>query len=129
VVDFRPFHPARSKVDGCVYATVRKQYTRTKPIKSGFFKIKTLPREKAAIIKLTNKGYSINQLSEVLGRSSSYIHKVIRTSITRGISHFIDKRKLPSTTRLMTSSIRRKMLRKYLPGWLAFILGEVDEPP
>lgn len=129
MVDFRPFHPGRSKTDGCVYAKVRKQYTRTKPIKTGFYKIKTLPREKSAIIKLTKLGYSINQLSESLGRSRSYIHKCVRTAILRGLTHFLDKRKLPSATRLMTSSIRRKNLKKYLPGWESFILGEVDEPP
>jgi len=138
MVDFTPFHAARAK-DGCVYNKPRKAYTRTKPIKNGFLKIKTLPREKATIIKLTNFGYSINLLSEVFGRSRSYIHKCVRIAITRGLAHFIDKRKLPSSTRLRCSSIRRKNLTKYLPLWEDFIFGytindkgekiPVDEPP
>jgi hypothetical protein len=126
-VDFRPFHPARSKTDGCVYAKVRKQYTRTKPIKTGFFKIKSLPREKCAIVKLTNLGYSINQLSAVFGRSTSYIHKCTRA--VSNFSSFVDKRKLPSSIRLLTSSSRRRNLAKWFSLWEAFIFGEVDKPP
>ena len=128
-MDFRPSHPSRSRIDKCVYARPRKAYTRKHPPKSGFLKIKSLPREKATIIKLTKLGYSINQLSEGLGRSRSYIHKCVRTAITRGLTHFIDKRKLPAQTRLRTSSIRRKTLTKYLPLWEAFMLGETDKPP
>jgi hypothetical protein len=115
--------------DGCVYGKTRKAYTRTKPIKSGWLKINPLPREKCAIIKLSKYGYSINQLSDAFGRSTSYIHKALRTAITRGVTHFLDKRKLPAQTRLRCSLIRQKMLTKYLPQWMAFIFGEEDKPP
>jgi AraC-like DNA-binding protein len=120
----------RSKQDGCAYAKPRKQYTRTKPIKTGFLKINPLPREKAAIIKLTAKfGYSINQLAQAFGRSTSYIQKIVRNEINLGFTSFLDKRKLPNTTRLRCSAIRKMMLQKYLPVWMAFILGEEDKPP
>ena len=128
-MDFRPFHPTRSKTDGCVYAKVRKQYTRNHPYPTNTMHIKSLPREKCAIVKLTNLGYSINQLSNVFGRSTSFIHRCIQTSIIRGISHFVNKRKLPSQTRLACSASRRRMLIKYMVLWEAFIFGEVDKPP
>ena len=129
MVDFTPFHASRNKQDGCTYNLPRKKYVRTKPIKSGWLKINSLPREKCAIMKLSKLGYSINQLADAFGRSTSFIHKTVRTAITRGINRFIDKRKLPSQTRLMCSAVRRKMLTKYLPQWMAFICGEEDKPP
>jgi hypothetical protein len=119
----------RSKEDGCVYGFNRKQYTRTHAYPKGTVHVKPLQREKASIIKLSKFGYSINQLSHAIGRSTSYISRVLRTAITRGITHFLDKRKLPSQIRLATSSRRRKMLERYMPLWEAFMLGETDEPP
>jgi hypothetical protein len=119
----------RNKKDGCVYGNPRKQYTRTKPPTSGWRKIKNNPRENVSIIKLTRLGYTTNQIATVLGRSFSYIHNRVRTAITRGILHFIDKRKLPSATRLRTSSIRMKNLYKWMKLWEAFILGETERPP
>ena len=119
----------RSKEDECVYGFTRKQYTRTHAYPKGTVHVKPLTREKCAIVKLCKFGYSINQLSNALGRSTSYIARVIRTAITRGITHYLDKRKLPSQIRLATSSRRRKMLERYLPLWEAFMLGETDKPP
>jgi hypothetical protein len=129
LVDFRVRHLARSRKDNCLYAQARKAYTRTKPIKSGYHQEKQQPRIKATIIKLSCLGYSINQLARAFGRSTSFVHKCVRTSIIRGLAHFIDKRKLPATTRLRTSSLRRKMLSKFIIGWLQFARGEVDKPP
>jgi len=127
-MDFKPIFPKR-KMDGCVYASVRKKYMRTKPVKSGWFKIKNNPRENVAIIKLSRLGYTINQISIVLGRSFSYIHKRVRTAINRGLLHFIDKRKLPSQIRLATSTKRMINLQKWITLWTPFILGEVDRFP
>jgi hypothetical protein len=129
MVDFLPRHASRNRKDGCTYNLPRKQYTRTKPYPTGTMHIKPLQREKCAIIKLTKLGYSINQLSQALGRSTSYIQRVVKTAITRGLTHFLDKRKMVSTIRLATSSRRRAMLQKYLSLWEAFILGEGDKPP
>ncbi len=127
-MDFKPRFSKR-KMDGCVYASIRKKYTRTKPTKTGWLKIKNNPRENVAIIKLSRLGYTINQISMVLGRSFSFIHKRVRTAITRGLLTFIDKRKLPNQIRLRTSAARMRNLVKWMRSWERFILGEVDEPP
>jgi hypothetical protein len=119
----------RNRKDNCPYAKPRKTYIRNKPYPTHTIHIKPQLREKCAVVKLTKLGYSTNQLAQALGRSTSYIHRIVRTAITRGLTHFIDKRKLPNQTRLRCSSIRRKTLIKYLPGWEAFILGEGDKPP
>ena len=128
MVDFYPCHASRSK-DGYVYNKPRKIYTRTKPIKKRLKNETHQPRIKATIIKLTKLGYSINQLADAFARSRSYIHKCVRTAITRGLTPFIDKRKLPAATRLNTSKIRQKNLSNYILGWLLFAKGETDKPP
>ena len=115
--------------DGLTYGKPRKQYTRTKPIPKGFFKIKNNPRENVAIIKLRRLGYSINQLANITGRSTSYIHKRIHRAIDLKIIHMVQMRKLPSQIRLACSASRRRMLQKWFSLWEAFILGEVDKPP
>ena len=119
----------RTPQDVLVYGQIRKKYTRSHPPTSGFKHDLSQPRIKATLIKLTQHGYSINQLANAFGRSTSFVHKCVRTSILRGIAHFIDKRKLPSQTRLYTSSVRRKNLSKFIAGWIAFAKGEVDKPP
>jgi hypothetical protein len=128
-MDFKPVHSKR-KLDGCIYAVTRKTYVRTKPVKSGWYKIKNNPRENVTIIKLTGFGYTINQISHVLGRSFSFIHKRVRTAITRGNLYFIDKRKgITNTTRLTTSASRMRNLIKWFSLWESYLLGETDRPP
>lgn len=119
----------RSKDDGCVYGYTRKPYIRRTPYPKGTVHIKPLKRENAAYIKLTKLGYSINQLSEAFGRSTRYIHKIVRNEVKIGYLRLIDKRKLPHAIRMRTSSIRRKMLRNYLKLWENWILGEGEKPP
>lgn len=129
MVDFRPFHAHRSHSDGCVYNKARKNYTRVNPPKTGWKKQPIQRRLNVAIIKLTNFGYSINQLQQVLHRSTSYIHKVIRNAIQHGALRVIDKRKLPNQTRLSTSIRRLIRLEKIILKWMPFINGEEGEPP
>jgi hypothetical protein len=117
--------PYGSWLEGCP----RKTYTRTHKPKSGFNKIPIMKRENAAIIKLTRLGYSINQLNTVLGRSTSYIHKVIKNAISFGILTFLDKRKSTGPDRALKSKIRANQLEKLISAWMPFILGESDRPP
>ncbi len=109
--------------------------------------IRRLPREKTAIIKWIRLGYSINTIAQGYGikktstgykitvdgtghhRSPSFIHKLMRTALKRRLISFVDKRKLPSKTRLFCSGKRRKMFMRWLPLWIPFILGEADRPP
>lgn len=88
-----------------------------------------MKRENAAIIKLTRLGYSINQLNTVLGRSTSYIHKVIKNAISVGALKFFDKRKSTGPDRALKSKIRANQLEKLISAWMPFILGESDRPP
>lgn len=129
MVDFKPVHSSRSHKDGCTYNLPRKKYTRTKPIPKGYHRIKNNPRENVSFIKLRKLGYSVNQIATAFGRSLSYVHKRLRTAILRGNIRSLNLRILPNATRLRTSSIRRKMLDRYLPQWEAYILGEGDKPP
>lgn len=117
--------PYGSWLEGCP----RKTYTRSKPPKKGFNKIPIAKRENAAIIKLTRLGYSINQLNTVLGRSTSYIHKVIKNAIAFGTLTFLDKRKSTGTDRALNSKIRANQLERLIASWMPFILGETDRPP
>lgn len=116
---------------GCVMveAFTPKKYTRTHQYPANTQRIKPQLREKTAIIMLRKIGYPINMLSKALGRSTSFIHRVLRTAIIRLSIRSVDMRKLPSQMRLRCSSIRWVTLQRYLPLWEQFILGERDEPP
>jgi hypothetical protein len=116
--------------DGCVYGKTRKTYVRNHPYPATTIHVKSLPREKTAIIKMRRLGhYSINQLSEVFGRSRSFIHKTLR--------HAEQLKIIPKIKRNMVSDCQRKynlktMLKKlqnWYQMWEAFILGETDKPP
>ena len=112
-----------------IYGAKRKQYTRTHSPKKYGFKIKIFPRENATIIKLRKLGYPMNMISDALGRSTSYIHKILRIAIQRLSVRSMDMRKLPGQIRLYNSRKRWITLQKYLPSWTAFILGEGEKPP
>lgn len=118
-----------TKHDRLVYGCIRKKYTRATPYPTHIMRIPPIGREKAAIIKLRKLGYPTNMISRALGRSTSFIHRTLRTAILRLCLRPIDMRKLPSATRLRCSSIRWNTLQKYLPAWEAWLLGEGDKPP
>lgn len=123
------FGNIRLSKDGCLYGAPRKRYTRKNPYPTSICRVAPDKREKAAIIKLRKHGYPVNMLSKFLGRSTSFIHRVIRTAIKRHTLHMVDMRKLPSQTRLSTSIKRWINLLKIWTGWKAWIKGDCDEPP
>jgi hypothetical protein len=88
-----------------------------------------LKREKAALIKLRNLGYSINELKAFSGRSCSVIHRILKkhSSLTGG--PIKELRKLPNSTRLQSAQKHRLTMERFIQLWEAFILGEVDKPP
>lgn len=87
-----------------------------------------LPREKTTIIKLRKLGYSINHISNFLGRSTSFVFRAL--SFNYGlILRKIDLRKLPCYYKHLSASTRVKIMEKYYPLWQDFILGLEDKPP
>jgi hypothetical protein len=88
-----------------------------------------MPREKAAALMLRKKGYSINQLSQFLGRSSSLIHQIVAFNQALGTVPRSDLRKLPGQTKKLSAQKFRFTMEKWVSAWLPFILGEVDRPP
>jgi hypothetical protein len=68
-------------------------------------------------------------LSCFFGRSTSFIHRTLRTAILRLTVRSIDMRKLPAKIRLSLSWKRWRMLQKFRFGWEAFIFGEGEKPP
>jgi len=130
-LDFKlPSSKLHRKNDNCVYGNPRKNYTRTHPPINYGNKIKWQKNEKVAIIKMRKLGYTINQLADFTGRSRSIVHKILKIATKRLCIVKKDYRKgLTNQARLRCSSIRRKMLTKFLPAWEAFILGETDKPP
>jgi hypothetical protein len=123
-------HIKRDRTDNLPRNFHRRRPKRKDPYPKHTIHIKSLPREKAAIIMLYRKGFSINILNEFLGRSTSYIWKTIKKAISSGSLRKIEKiQGLSCSGRLRSSSSRRRMIAKYGEGWTAFILGEVDKPP
>ena len=84
-----------------------------------------MQREKAAIIKLRKLGYSINQLKDFFGRSTSVIHNILNKSF----GPKLQLRKLPNQVRLKAAQIKRQTMNFRITQWLPFILGDTSEPP
>jgi len=118
-----------TKYDRLVYGCPRKSYTRTHPYPENITRINPIIREKAAIIMLRKKGYPINMLAKFLGRSTSYIHRTLRTAIMHLTLRSIDMRKLPSKARLYYSGIRWRKFQKFWTAWEKWIFGEGEKPP
>ena len=88
-----------------------------------------MKREKAAVIKLRNLGYSINQLKTFFGRSTSIIHKIINGTVWYSDCPPKDLRNLPNQVRLKSAQKHRLTIKNFMQLWEAFILGETDKPP
>lgn len=124
------------------YIASSKDYTKkayqTTP-KHTKLRIKFQKNEKAAILKLRQHNYSINQLQEFFGRSTSLISNIIKTNSFYRLDHRFtedsrglrgkDLRKLPSHIRQLASSRKARFMANWIKCWEAFILGEVDRPP
>ena len=95
-----------------------------------------MKREKAAIIKLRQFGWSINSLSKFTGRSFSVIHKILKIAgYTPGVFYNSnwhqdrDLRKLPNQLRLKAAQKHRLSMHRFMELWEGFILGTEDKPP
>lgn len=111
------------------YAYIPKQYTRNHPYPKNTMRIAPMGREKAVIIMLRKKGNPINMIAKVLGRSTDFIHRTLRTAILRLCLRPMDMRKLPGKTRIYTSGFRWRKLLSLWPRWEAFLFGESEKPP
>jgi hypothetical protein len=121
-------HVHRGK-DGLTYAYTRKKPIRKTPYPQHINRFDPLPREKACIIKLRKLGYSTNMLSKALGRSTSYVYRVIRKAEMLDCLRWIDMRKLPNKTRKWCRPRRWKTLMNLWQQWEAWMLGEGERPP
>jgi hypothetical protein len=92
-------------------------------------RIKWLPREKSAILKLRRFGWTISALTKFTGRSASMIHKVLKFNENLRSIPRVDLRKMPAQLRLRTAQKHRLTLQRFMQLWEAFILGETDRPP
>lgn len=116
-------------IHGELYGIPRKKYARTHEYPKHAMHFSSLPREKTAIIKLRNFGYSINHLHEALGRSNSFIHAVLKQGRNLGLVHVNDNRKRSRKSALYNA--RRKLVSClfHVRQWTAFICGEDSDPP
>lgn len=124
------FKHLRRDNNGLLYDKPRKEYTRKKPYPAHITHFKAELRLKSAFIQMRRLGsYSINQMSEASGRSTSYIYNVLKKAYNLRSLHKIDNRKSPRKTILY--QCKRKLFSCFeaFKLWEAFILGEEDRPP
>lgn len=100
-----------------------------------------LKREACTYIMLRRKGYSINKLSQIFGRSTSMIHRILKTAGMTGYTiiggpydrikswHKMDMRKSGGIIASVQDLFRSKTTRETFQRWLAFMEGTEDEPP
>lgn len=131
MVDFCPKHVkvVNDRAGRLLYAVARKTPIRKTPYPEHVTRFAPLQREKAAMIKLRKLGYPTNMLSRISGRSTSFIHRILKTAVQRLSIRKIDMRKLPGTIRLRCAAIRWNSLLKYWPLWEAWICGQSEKPP
>jgi hypothetical protein len=111
------------------------------PHKSFSVRIPRLKREAAAYIILRRKGYTINKLSEIFGRSTSFIHRILKAvGLAGSVETWIGSGYCLAKTKVLNKLDQRKCLRakKYFWGkkyialvnaWLDFMDGEGERPP
>ena len=99
-----------------------------------------LKREAATYIILRKKGYSINLLSKIFGRSTSMIHRILKKVGLTGatISGFglvryklwnpMDMRKSRVYRNFNLQFLSHKMMQLF-QKWLSFMDGEGEKPP
>lgn len=69
-------------------------------------------------------------IAALLGRSLSYVHRVISfNKDLHNLPKFLDLRKLPGNVKHSSAKIRAKIMEKLWSAWQAFIMGEEDKPP
>ena len=86
-------------------------------------RIKRLPREAAAIIIFRRKGQSINNIAQFLGRSTSFVSRILH------IQSFKDLRKLPRGFVVKSAFVQRNIMDYFREMWIQFIFGETEKPP
>ena len=101
----------------------KRHLTKFYGITTSKVRVKRLPREAAAYIMLRRKGQSINNIASLVGRSFSFVHRILKNIRSR------DLRKLPRVSRLFHAAKMRFFMLKYGAAWLNFILGEGEKPP
>lgn len=87
-------------------------------------RIKKIPRESACIVILRRKGQSINNISKFLGRSTSYIQRILKFNGLRA-----DLRKLPMAIKLKSASRQRIFMEKTRFAWEQWIFSDSGERP
>jgi hypothetical protein len=93
-------------------------------------RIKRLPREAAAIIKLRRDyAYSKSVLAKALGRSTSFIQNIISKAEKLDTLRYRDFRKMPNQTRRISRAMQWTRIMQLLPKWETWILGEGEKPP
>jgi len=90
-------------------------------------RIQRLKREAATIQILRRKKQSISNIASFLGRSTSFVSRILHNITT--LSFPLDKRKLPRAIVLKNCFAQRFLLEKLRSSWESFLFGEVDKPP
>jgi IS30 family transposase len=108
----------------------RKEYTRTHPYPEHIHRHQRLPREAATTVLLRKHGYPMNMIATFLGRSLSFVYRILRRNIDIGNLRYMNfKRNMPAAT-LTRESIRRwEKLLKLWQAWQDFLEGKGEKPP
>jgi len=91
-------------------------------------RVKRLRREAAAYVIMRRKGQSINNISAVFGRSTSFVSRIIKANEGLILTRF-DLRKLPRICKLRAASRMFQTLLKLQIRWENWILGNGEKPP
>ena len=87
-----------------------------------------LPREAAAVCILRKQGLSIGSIAKFLGRSKSFVDRILIRNVGCGIRYF-DLRTLKNQSRIINARTLWTKLQELRLQWEAWMLGEGERPP
>lgn len=92
-------------------------------------RIPRLRREAALVLQFRKHQYSISAIAKFLGRSTSFIHRILKFNETLGFPAINLKRKIPAQIRRLAKQRMEDNLTRYGEAWIAWLLNEDGKPP
>ena len=88
-----------------------------------------LSREAQVVVRLRRFHYSQNLIASFLGRSTSFVHRILKFNRALGALRKTDLRKIPRRVRELSRMVQHSRLIRHWGSWEAYLLGEGDRPP
>lgn len=91
-------------------------------------RIQRLQREGAVIVQLRRHGYTMNSIGAFLGRSTSFVFRVLNFQRCLGVT-VGDLRKIPCRTRQLAKARMERNIQRFGEMWNLWLTSKDGKPP